>query len=296
LSSFRPGFIMVPYAVFSDPNLSHAAKLVYGRLKLYAGKRGHCCPKQETLAGEVCLSDRQLQRMLTQLRDEGWISWDRSRANCTYTVHVERPEMAGPDTTKMSHLEEYEIRQKRRVRYDKNDHSGQPLYRKEKKFEKMSPLTPEGQGSEIPDSGQLSLAPEVLSTEVNGNHNHAAKPDLSEVIHQIAERIHQRHPHSSDFPRRDCSAARVGKLLTSILKRISAAERQSYLERIDRNHAGMCESESWQKDGGQYVKGLGGWLAPTKELYLVEPPAPKQPVQSTGTVYTKWNPPTASNA
>jgi hypothetical protein len=35
----------------------------------------------------------------------------------------------------------------------------------------------------------------------------------------------------------------------------------------------MCASDRWQKEDGQYVKGLKGWLAPSEERYLIEPPA-----------------------
>jgi hypothetical protein len=92
--SFQPDYITIPYAVLTDSNLSPTAKLVYGRLKLYAGKSGHACPKHETLALEVCLKKRQLQYMLTQLEDAGWISSDRARTNCIYTVYSERQKIA----------------------------------------------------------------------------------------------------------------------------------------------------------------------------------------------------------
>jgi hypothetical protein len=287
---------MIPYAVLRDPNVSHAAMVVYGRLKLYAGTKGEAYPKQETLAKEVRLSDRQLKRVLVELRDTGWISWERTRNGCVYTMN--------PDKTYMSHLEGAEIGRTCPIRHDKNVLSGEPLYRKEKKFEKMYPLTPKGEGNVFPDTdpedppfaGPLDPQPALF----NGNNhvskngtNHGAK--LEEVIQQTAERIHQRHPNNHS--RRDCTAALVPEKLKAILKHlhIEPAEQQSYLERIDHNHEAWCASEKWQKQDGQYVDGLKKWLRPSNEYYLVEPSAPKPRVQSAGTVYREYDPPKASN-
>lgn len=91
---FQPDFVAIPYAVFVDPNLSHAAKLTYGRLKLYAGEDGRAFPKHETLASEVCLRDRQLRTVLSELQAAGWIEWRRARTNCVYTVFPDRQKTA----------------------------------------------------------------------------------------------------------------------------------------------------------------------------------------------------------
>ncbi len=86
-SNWSPEFITIPYQVFRDPSISHAAKLVYGRLKLYAGKDGQCNPHQETLAAEVCLCDRQLRTVLEELRLAGWIDWRRGRTCCYFSIY-----------------------------------------------------------------------------------------------------------------------------------------------------------------------------------------------------------------
>jgi Helix-turn-helix domain len=85
-----PDFIQIPYHVLRDTRISHAAKLVYGRLKLYQGRNGQCNPKHETLAREVCLSSRQLRTVLSELRKAGWIDWHRTRSSCSYTVFSDR--------------------------------------------------------------------------------------------------------------------------------------------------------------------------------------------------------------
>jgi hypothetical protein len=268
--NFQPDFIPIPYGVFSDPDLTPAAKLVYGRLKLYSGKVGHCCPKQETLAQEVCLKKRQLRNVLVELRDAGWISLVRARTNCVYTVYPERQLIAT--------LETPESGNKLPVRAATDCLSGPLLYRKEKKFEKKSPLTPQGAGKEIsPDELPFATPLDPQPTEVNGNGN---------LLRHTAERIHARHPG----PRRDIGVGRVTKCLTAILKyqRIPGREQAAFLGQLDFTHAAMCASEGWQKDGGEFAKGLENWLAPTKERYLAEPPEPSKPTQS---IYTEWDPP-----
>ena len=99
-SNRGPAFILIPYAVFRDTSIRHAAKLVYGRLKLYAGKNGLCNPKIETLAAEVCLHDRRLRAVLDELRQAGWIDWRRSRTSSYYRIH-DQPETGGklPDSS-----------------------------------------------------------------------------------------------------------------------------------------------------------------------------------------------------
>lgn len=88
------------------------------------------------------------------------------------------------------------------------------------------------------------------------------------VLAAVATAIHARHPTA----RRDCGVGMVERQLTAILKhkRVPSDQRDAYLQRIDANHAGMCSSEQWTKDGGLYAKALSNYLAPTKERYDVE--------------------------
>jgi len=95
-----------------DPNLSHAAKLLYGRLCLFAGKNGMCNPSHETLAREVCLSVRRVLVVLAELRAYGLVTWKRTRSSCVYTVRRSRyaengvsdmPKTTTLDTPKTAH-------------------------------------------------------------------------------------------------------------------------------------------------------------------------------------------------
>jgi hypothetical protein len=79
-------FVQVPLVVLHDRSVSHAAKLAYARLLLYAGRDGLCNPAQETLAAEVCLRPRQVRTVLSELKARGWITWKRTRTSCWYEI------------------------------------------------------------------------------------------------------------------------------------------------------------------------------------------------------------------
>jgi len=53
--------------------LPPAAKLVYGRLRRYAGRNGLCYPAVPTLAAEVALGKRQVQKILRELEAKGFL-------------------------------------------------------------------------------------------------------------------------------------------------------------------------------------------------------------------------------
>jgi hypothetical protein len=87
-------FIIVPMNVLRDSIIGPAAKLLYGRLRLYAGKDGRAYPKHETLASEVCLAERQVRYLLMELKAAGWIDWTRTRTSCVYTIYPDRQKSA----------------------------------------------------------------------------------------------------------------------------------------------------------------------------------------------------------
>ena len=79
-------FIKIPLEALGDPRLLPISKLVYGRLILFAGKDGRCCPSHATLATEVCTRARNVRRCLDQLRDENYISWKRTPRGNAYRL------------------------------------------------------------------------------------------------------------------------------------------------------------------------------------------------------------------
>lgn len=65
--------VYIPDPVFYYAGLKPMAKLCYGRLLRYNGKDNKCHPKVDTLAAELHLSARQVQKYLNQLSVQGFI-------------------------------------------------------------------------------------------------------------------------------------------------------------------------------------------------------------------------------
>jgi hypothetical protein len=65
--------VYIPDPVFYYAGLKPMAKLCYGRLLRYNGKDNKCHPKVETLAAELALSPRQVQRHLDTIERKGFI-------------------------------------------------------------------------------------------------------------------------------------------------------------------------------------------------------------------------------
>src|ERR1700690_4230430 len=59
--------IFIPDALVRSTLVSPGAKLVYGRLARYAGQDGKCYPAVDTLATEIGLGERQVQRDISEL-------------------------------------------------------------------------------------------------------------------------------------------------------------------------------------------------------------------------------------
>jgi uncharacterized protein YdaU (DUF1376 family) len=116
---------------------------------------------------------------------------------------------------------------------------------------------------------QTESTPPSPSQGVTGELILLPQPTTKEnPLDESARRIHERHPAG-----RRCGLAEIRKHLRAILGKLPAAERSAKLAAIDANHAGWCQSEEWTKEGCQYAKGLGNWLAPTMGRFDEPPPA-----------------------
>lgn len=63
--------------------VSNAEKILVLLLSTHADERGECRVRQEILAAEYGCSPRFVRRLLTQLRQKGFLEWNRSgRHNC----------------------------------------------------------------------------------------------------------------------------------------------------------------------------------------------------------------------
>lgn len=63
----------IPNVLMRYPGLSDGAKLAWARLGQYAGHNGVCYPALSTLANELGKSKRQVQRVLSELEEQGFI-------------------------------------------------------------------------------------------------------------------------------------------------------------------------------------------------------------------------------
>ena len=95
-------FVAVPLDVYSDPRLPPNAKLLFGRLALYAGSNGECYPAHQTLAEELGVSVRQVHSLMVTLRDAGLIRWRQRRGSNSYTITETRKKTSGLTRKKTS--------------------------------------------------------------------------------------------------------------------------------------------------------------------------------------------------
>lgn len=107
-----------------------------------------------------------------------------------------------------------------------------------------------------------------------------AVPQFGDLVLSAAKRMAALHPQV-----RTCSANQVRDSLRKILDKLPKGERPAKLEWIERNHSDWCRTPQWKKDGGEFAKGLEGWLAPTKGRYDVPAPSSRwqRPVASAPT-------------
>ena len=82
----RAGFAAVPYRVLRDTRLSVGARLSYAVLLSYAWQEGSCFPGQERMAEDLGVSIRHLQRHLEELRDAGYVAWQRTQTTNVYRI------------------------------------------------------------------------------------------------------------------------------------------------------------------------------------------------------------------
>lgn len=61
----------IPNWLLKRPEVSHGAKLCYGRLIQYSGKHGQCFPSQGLLAEELGVLEQQARRYVKELKDLG---------------------------------------------------------------------------------------------------------------------------------------------------------------------------------------------------------------------------------
>lgn len=103
------GFTQVPNVVLKHPKISFGAKVAFGVLLSYAWSDDFCFPAQDRLARDLNCSVRQVQRLLTELKEHSFINWKQqglNKPNIYYLLPISRWHKPGaaakPDTTNLS--------------------------------------------------------------------------------------------------------------------------------------------------------------------------------------------------
>jgi hypothetical protein len=103
------GFTQVPNVVLKHRDISFGAKVAFGVLLSYAWSEDFCFPAQDRLAKDLNCSVRQVQRLLTELKDHSFITWKQqglNRPNIYYLLPINRwsrpNTKANTDTTDLS--------------------------------------------------------------------------------------------------------------------------------------------------------------------------------------------------
>jgi hypothetical protein len=93
----------VPEWLCREKGASPGAKLTYGRLCRYAGKKGFATPTQDEIAEEVGVEIRQLQRYVAELKKIGLIEVEQRGLNQPNVYRFPaHPWMGFPDTSDVS--------------------------------------------------------------------------------------------------------------------------------------------------------------------------------------------------
>ena len=81
LQGFDPissgGFTQVPTFLLNDPEVSANAKIVYAKLLSYAWSNDRVFPGQETMAGDIGLSQPSIARAVQELQRKEWLQIER---------------------------------------------------------------------------------------------------------------------------------------------------------------------------------------------------------------------------
>ncbi len=82
-----PAFMMIPRWLSRKRGIPAQAKILYCRLRLFAGRNGLCNPSHATLAAEIGCSDRHVRNLLSKLHGAGLVRWRRTRSSSRFVLY-----------------------------------------------------------------------------------------------------------------------------------------------------------------------------------------------------------------
>jgi len=263
--------VFVPLGLLRCRDIGDGAKLLYGRLCLFAGKDGECFADRTELAKEMGLSVASIGRQLEELVEAKFIRRVRrgrgQTALCRFLWHpaLECCERVTSDSAKVRRQEPSEgakVSHQEEIQIAQECAPDSAILRhaiKEEKIPLKDSLTPAAEVNQEPEP-EPQPKPKAKMAGVR------VLTSLEGKIANVAREIHDRHPAV-----RRCGPAEVRKLLKSIAGRARSPDRLALLDTVNENHRLWCASYQWTKDGGEFAKGLDNWLAPTMERYLTQP-------------------------
>jgi len=89
--ALKHGFTQLPRYVLKDKTISFGARLTYAVLLSYAWQEDSCFPGQEKMAGDLGVSRQAVNTYLNELKDRGYISWERrglGKTNIYYILDI----------------------------------------------------------------------------------------------------------------------------------------------------------------------------------------------------------------
>ena len=86
--ALKHGFTQLPNYILRDKQLSFGARLAYAVLLSYAWHEESCFPGQKRMARDLGVSRRMLGDYLKELKERGYITWQRRGLNKTNIYYI----------------------------------------------------------------------------------------------------------------------------------------------------------------------------------------------------------------
>lgn len=206
--TLKSGFAPTPRIVLRHPRLSRNSKTTYSLLLDYAWQSGSCFPGQQTLANDLGVSIRTIQRDLEELKDFGLIDWKqrgKNRTNIYYILpldfltspktlkntdttnlsHPDTSNLSSHDTTDMSHIIE-------EVEYKKNKYKQSLTLKNSNDNEKLNLDTFDSEAiflaEELNDIKSIKYYQKIINQKKRGLvHENDIRKALDETRKAISE-------------------------------------------------------------------------------------------------------------